>query len=149
MTASDPPAEPSKDPGFRPLPSGALLTSVIQGMHEEIILVFRGMTEQDRRFLAHCKNIFEGWTWATIIAQQRAEEGDPDAKAFLARSKEMDARFENPLPRLWFLNFIEAAERFRLVLDYLNRSGLASQKAAEPDSPGHYLTRKEGAVSDQ
>lgn len=149
MTASDPSVGSSRESPFRPLPSGAILTSIIQAMHQEISVVFRGMTENDRDFLGHCKTIFQGWTWATIIAQQKAEEGDPGADAFLSRGRDLDARFGDPLPRLWFLSFIEAAERFRLVLDYLNRSGLTSQKGAEPDSPGHYLTRKEGAISEQ
>jgi hypothetical protein len=147
LTASDLPGPPSREPGFRPLPSGALLTAVLQGMDEEIDGVFRGMTEEDRRFLGHCKKLFKGWTWATVIAQQKAEEGDDGAEAFLARCRALDDRYGNPLPRLWFLTFVEAAERFRLVLDYLNRSGLASQKAAEGDVGLHYLDHDELGVS--
>lgn len=147
MTTIDLVGGPSDAPAFRPLPSGALLTSVLQGMDAEIDEAFRGMTDADVRLLAHCKKLFKGWTWATIIARQKADEGDGDAREFLRRCEALDARFGDPLPRLWFLTFVEAGERFQLVLDYLNRSGLTSQKAAEADPGEVFLDPDEREAS--
>lgn len=131
---------------YRPLPAGRILTDQIQKVQDEMRVNWS--RTRDPRGFPELSNL---WISAKSTALTRLDKDADDRAASLLLSEwaQADTFHTSPDSRGWALPWGEAHERFEAIQIYMVRSGLLEPTNAEPDSPRHYLTKKELAISEQ
>jgi hypothetical protein len=129
-----------RDESFRALPSGMLLTDLVQSARDEAVYKWSSEDQEDEFPI-----LAQLWLYARAASRStlRHAPKDQSASAFWERWNELDARYGAPRPRGWRLTSIEASERQEALMDYLYDSGLLELREAEKTSPRYWLSRKE------
>ncbi len=129
------------DESFRALPSGMLLTDLVQSARDEVIAKWRSDDgEDDYPILSQL------WmnTRSPSLATLRKAPKDTFASALWERWHEIDARYGGPPgSRHWSLTSAEAYERQEAMMEYLYDSGLLELREAEKTAPRYWLSKKE------
>lgn len=125
---------------FAHLPSGKLLTDLVEWSRLELILKWDGYGAPDEFPV-----LGQLWAFARISARSRARDGERGRAAadFLQAADRLDGRCGDPRRRGWILQSSEADERFEVVSTYLYDSGLLSLREAEKGAPTEFLLKKE------
>jgi hypothetical protein len=130
-----------QDESFRALPSGMLLTDLVQSARDEVIAKWRSEDQEDEYPI-----LAQLWLYARAASRATLRKAPKDASAstLWARWNEIDTRYgEPPRSRGWLLTSIEASERQEAMMDYLYDSGLLELREAEKTSPRYWLSNKE------
>ena len=128
------------DESFRALPSGLLLTDLVQSARDEVIARWRSEDQEDEYPI-----LAQLWLYARAASRAtlRKAPADPAASTLWGRWSQLDSRYREPRSRGWSLTSIEASERQEALMDYLYDSGLLGLREAEKTSPRYWLSKKE------
>ncbi len=131
-----------QDESFRALPSGLLLTDLVQSARDEVIAKWRSEDEDEPDEYPILAQL---WLYARAASRAtlRKAPKDPAASTLWERWSQLDSRYQEPRSRGWSLTSIEASERQEALMDYLYDSGLLGLREAEKTSPRYWLSKKE------
>jgi hypothetical protein len=129
-----------REESFRALPSGMLLTDLVQSARDEVVYKWSSEGVEDDYPILN-----QLWLYARAASRAtlRRAKSDPSASSFWKRWEALDARHGEPRSRGWRLTSIEASERQEALMDYLYDSGLLELREAEKTSPRYWLAKKE------
>ena len=129
-----------QDESFRALPSGLLLTDLVQSARDEVIAKWRSEDQEDEYPI-----LAQLWLYARAASRAtlRKAHADPAASTLWGRWSQLDSHYREPRSRGWSLTSIEASERQEALMDYLYDSGLLGLREAEKTSPRYWLSKKE------
>ena len=131
---------PDRDESFRALPSGMLLTDLVQSARDEVVYKWSSEDLEDDYPILN-----QLWLYARAASRAtlRRVPGDASATSFWRRWESLDARHGEPRSRGWRLTSIEASERQESLMDYLYDSGLLELREAEKTAPRYWLSKRE------
>ena len=129
-----------QDESFRALPSGLLLTDLVESARDEVIVKWRAEDQEDEYPI-----LAQLWLYARAASRAtlRKAPADPAASTLWERWSQLDSRYREPRSRGWSLTSIEASERQEALMDYLYDSGLLGLREAEKTSPRYWLSKNE------